>query len=408
MDIAEAGDAKATVASPLPNSAEYTGTRLEIFKKALKYTILTILTFGFYRFLAKTKMRRYIWSNVRVGGAPFEYTGTAMELFIGFLVAVACLVPLGVLGYLIEVWIEAGRPTLAQVGDLIFTLAIGLLIPFALYRLWRYRLSRSLWRGVRFGLDGSAIKFVQIAFGYGVLTVLTAWIAYPWMKIALIRYRLNNTHYGQTHFAFDGRGRGILKPWLVLYFSIITGFVLLFFVFPLSGDGGVVPSSPTPEQDGAFGLFGRLGILFLILAVIYVWYRVQVWRYMVSATSFAGATAASTFQVRAVIGSAIIVIVGLAGMAGLIVFAIDSAYGIGDGGLFPTEAGVFLFIISAIVLSSIARAFIYATLFHDVLKHGCATLKISDLAPFEMARQSADHGPSRGEGFADALDVGAF
>ena len=38
-------------------------------------------------------MRRYLWSHTSVDGDAAEYTGTAKELFIGFLFALAILGP---------------------------------------------------------------------------------------------------------------------------------------------------------------------------------------------------------------------------------------------------------------------------------------------------------------------------
>lgn len=50
----------------------YTGDGNEIFKLALKTSALTLVTLGIYRFWAKTRIRKYIWSSAEVDGDRFE------------------------------------------------------------------------------------------------------------------------------------------------------------------------------------------------------------------------------------------------------------------------------------------------------------------------------------------------
>ena len=55
---------------------------------------LALLTLGFYRFWAKTRIRRYLWGHLAFEDEDLEYTGTGRELFLGFLcVVVVVLIP---------------------------------------------------------------------------------------------------------------------------------------------------------------------------------------------------------------------------------------------------------------------------------------------------------------------------
>ena len=45
-------------------------------------------------------MRRFLWSNTEIAGDGLEYTGTARELLLGFLIAIALLVPINMLFFL--------------------------------------------------------------------------------------------------------------------------------------------------------------------------------------------------------------------------------------------------------------------------------------------------------------------
>ena len=65
----------------------YDGRAGEVGKIALSNSLLGLVTLGIYRFWAKTRLRRYLWSHVSMEGDRFEYTGRGIELFIGFLIA---------------------------------------------------------------------------------------------------------------------------------------------------------------------------------------------------------------------------------------------------------------------------------------------------------------------------------
>ena len=64
----------------------YDGRIGEMYVIFLTNLIYTILTFGIYRFWAKTRERRYFLSRMELMGDRLEYTGTGGELFRGFLV----------------------------------------------------------------------------------------------------------------------------------------------------------------------------------------------------------------------------------------------------------------------------------------------------------------------------------
>jgi uncharacterized membrane protein YjgN (DUF898 family) len=84
-----------------------------------------------------------------------EYTGRGRELLIAFLLALAVLSPI-YLGYFI-LGIEVER-TRAFASLPLFVLFF-VLAHFALYRARRYRLTRTIWRGVRFWMTGSGVSY---------------------------------------------------------------------------------------------------------------------------------------------------------------------------------------------------------------------------------------------------------
>ena len=73
--------------------------------------LLNLVTLGFYRFWAKTRVRRHIWSSVHVNGEPLEYTGTGKELFIGFLVIMLVLfLPLALISGFLQYYFGPDSP----------------------------------------------------------------------------------------------------------------------------------------------------------------------------------------------------------------------------------------------------------------------------------------------------------
>ena len=96
---------------PPPMPVAFTGSRAEFFHLVKRGAGLELVTLGFYRFWLLTDIRRHLWANTLVDGDAAEYTGRARELLIGFLVALAILVPI-YLGYFL-IGLEAMRRKVA-------------------------------------------------------------------------------------------------------------------------------------------------------------------------------------------------------------------------------------------------------------------------------------------------------
>ena len=114
-------------------------------------SLYQIPTFGFYRFWPTTKLRRHLWANTRIEGESFEYTGTAKELLIGFLIALAILAPLYIALFVLSFVLEEKR----AFASVPLFLILYVLAHFGTYRARRYRASRTVFRGVRFWMKGS-------------------------------------------------------------------------------------------------------------------------------------------------------------------------------------------------------------------------------------------------------------
>ena len=252
-------------APPLPGEGaaiEFTGRRAPVMWLLLINSLLTVMSIGIYRFWAKTRIRRYFWSHVRIRGDALEYLGLPSELFIGFLIAIAVLVPVGSVYATFNALLgpeDALARTVLEFANLIVLLT---LFQVAFYRMWRYRLTRTAWRGIRFGLDGSTWHYLWLSSVWLVLVLLTLGLAYPWMQVALWRYRVSHTRIGSTYFGFSGEAMPLLLPWLVVY-AIPAALLALT----------AAVSSPEPAIAAA-----------IATPFAYLWYRIRQGRYLIGHT----------------------------------------------------------------------------------------------------------------------------
>ena len=166
--------------------------------------VLLMLTLGIYRFWLTTDIRRYLWSNTQIADESFEYTGTARELLLGFLIAVSVLVPLYAAFFLLtlvlgDIWSSLGLVVLTFLGQ------------YAVYRARRYRLSRTIYRGVRFHQAGSAWRYSICAVFWWSLVVLSLGLAYPFAQSRLEEFKMRHTFFGNLPGRFEGCGKPVLR-----------------------------------------------------------------------------------------------------------------------------------------------------------------------------------------------------
>ena len=216
----------------VPQRPDFVAKRGVYTKMTLVGTILSVITLGIYRGWFITNLRRYIWSHTVFDGDSFEYHGRGIELLVGFLVAVVITMPFFVL---------------AQVGPFLFsdTLTFGLFllayymfllffIQYAMYRGRAYRLSRTSWRGIRFRQSGSGWHYAFISFLWILVTLCTLGIAYPWMRIMQMRYRVNNSWFGSQQATFEGDAKEYITTYLKAYGILCVCGLAMLSMGPLS------------------------------------------------------------------------------------------------------------------------------------------------------------------------------
>ncbi|WP_425040503.1 DUF898 family protein [Primorskyibacter sp. S187A] len=391
-----------------PSKAEgrYHGDGASMFRLALKTGALTLITLGIYRFWAKTRIRKYIWSSTELDGARFEYTGTGLEKFLGFLIAIVILaVYLGVIQMLLfffglTVFVEPqnNQQAIAQVTAINLSfLAVVPLLYFAVYRARRYKLARTRWRSIRFGMEKGAWGYAFRALGYGLLTALTLGALLPLSTFRLETYMTERSWFGDARFEQQGRWQELYPAMKHLF---IGAAVLVLSIIMMSTE--------------AFGLGIALGVVAYIWLIIGgVYYTVHSFRYLTDHKVLNGEiTFSAVPRTGTVIGTYVIGAIAISVLTSIFFGILAAVMGLGAvfAGQQPSlEVGVAGVVFGALGYFAIfvaAGAGWLALVVQPIIGHYVNTLTVHNPDAFgEIAQRVSDKGADA-EGFADALDIG--
>src|ERR1700731_246839 len=198
-------------------TVRFLGDESAYWRLRIKGAALVVVTLGIYRFWLATDVRRFLWSNTEVAGDTLEYNGLATELLVGFLFAVAILVPLYMVFAIVMLEFEMVVVKPALIG---FALLL-LLGEYALYRARRYRLTRTVFRGLRFDQHGSPWRYALYALVCWGIVIVTLGLAYPWTSAFVERFKMRNTSYGDLHGRFEGRGLALFWRGLPIWLLVV-------------------------------------------------------------------------------------------------------------------------------------------------------------------------------------------
>ena len=378
--------------------AKFSGTRAELFWRLVGGYLLMVPTLGLYRFWVTTMKRQFYWHHTSIDGDALEYTGTPVQLLIGFLIALAVFLPL----YIAFFYLSTQVGTVVVVGYGVVAALFWFLFGYASYRGRDFRLSRALWRGIRFDQKGNAWAYATRHFLWSLLVVVTAGLAYPFMSADLWRYRYTNTWYGDRQFSFTGSWRTIAGPFYRAYatVAILVGAAL-----------GV-----------GFLTEGRALALVPLLAIIlgfggFFYYRAREASRMFSEVRLGTAglrveikARALAIQFAAYSGMLLVgfIIVGLVGfLVSLVVqgqFDFSSLAGIARAGWIGVALALGGYLVSLATLGLMAE--VYLDCGYWMLVARGAT--ITGIESLTSVRAGEEDKALAGEGLADALNVGSF
>ena len=314
-----------------------------------------------------------------IEGDAAEYTGRGRELLIGFLIALAILVPI-YLGYFL-ISIEAEH--LQALASIPLVASFYVFGQFAIYRARRYRLTRTVWRGVRFWMDGSGWFYALQATLWLLLAIVTLGIALPWRLAALERYKLTHSWYGDLQGRFEGSGWQLFKRvwWLGL---LALPAIIVFFAFPF----------------------------------VYARYKAEEWRWWVSGIRFGEVSVESRLEPGAltdlywkvigwymVLGTGFSILIGSA-VTSVMRFSPEAAKN-------PDQIMTSIPLIVVTVIGYLALALglgvvVRLYLNRDLWTRVLATTEVYNIEAAANVAARGDLASAVGEGIADGLDVAGF
>ncbi|MEM1276633.1 MAG: DUF898 family protein [Pseudomonadota bacterium] len=407
-----------------PENADYVSDGVDLFWKTLRMTFYTILTAGLYRFWMITALRRHYWSGIKIQGDPLEYTGRGIEKILGFLLALVILaIYLGLTNValtFVGLSVAGDDPYLQNAALSVTILATMPLIYFAEYRGMRYLLSRTKWRGIRFGLGPGSWGYTRRAILLSILTVLTAGLAYPYQHFKLVKFMTDRSWFGDQQFHQDGKWWELFASWIWIY--IAAGFI-----------GLAIWGMSLASETRGLGMDIVVGIVIYFVAIIALYFTILRYRYAAFKVFWSNRRLGNDvifdcdLDVKNVvnvyisgtilIGFVATVIAGMAtavvALIGLNTDAVNLETLAGESGdpgavfdqliaLGPTILAIAL---SYLLVFALISAMTQVFLTHRILLRKVKSVEISNPRALSMSRQRAHDEASEAGGFADALGV---
>jgi uncharacterized membrane protein YjgN (DUF898 family) len=400
----------------------FTGRNGAFRRLVTRGALLELVTFGFYRFWLTTDIRRHLWSRTEIDGDALEYTGRGKELLVGFLIAIAVLGPVFLAYFVIGLEFERYK-AFASLPLYLLLFAFG---QFAAYRARRYRLTRTVWRGVRFWMTGSGWSYAWRSALWGLLVPPTLGFAYPWRAAALERYKLSHTLYGNLPGRFEATGGQLFKRvWWVWLLGLLPFLLLVGGIAGVVVSVGIAPrpavhaAKPAMAITIAAGGAIVLGSLLLIaLPFLHAVRRAKEWAWWAKGIRFGSVAVACHLRSGSLIGIywkmiglGLLIFFGYA-----VVFATLTAvlhFQAPAGGLLAMilrgglpvwglVAYVAMYLLLGIALGVLARIYTLQRVWRRVIE-ACAVINIGDAADVAAAGDVVN---AFGEGLADGLDFG--
>jgi len=437
MTVIDRVDTAATPSPPdvslHPASAvrlRFVGDRGDYWRLMIRGGVLQAITLGIYRFWLFTDMRRFLWASTAVEGEALEYTGTAAELLIGFLLAIGILIPAYALLFVAS--LELGILSILS-GVLAFVVLAGF-GQYAVYRARRYRLTRTVFRGLRFHQGGSAVRYAVRAMLWWIPIGMTLGLASPWATANLERCKMRNTFYGSLGGSFAGAGGRLFGRNILIWFLVVSPLVVALAAAVTTINWVAVAEAL--EDEDTLNLIVALGIdepltrgLGLLIpgvmwavfasAILYPAYQAIVMRWWLGGLRLGGTAVASDLRMRGYYGAylryllyvalfsiAFSIVAGVIGGLGYMALRgeIDFARAslLRDGLL--AGSGLIAYVIYIVGVSTIYQVAVKMRLWQVAVE----SVLISGIAALDHVQAGEAASSAVGEGLADALGTGAI
>src|SRR6266571_3263344 len=232
----EGGEAANAAGPEKRYAVEFSASAGEYFRIWIVNLALTIVTLGIYSAWAKVRKRRYFYGHTRIDGESFEYRANPIAILKGRLIAVAAIAVFYGVGYF------------APLYQLLLWIPLLIGGPWLLVRSLAFNAYNTAYRNVRFTFSGTYRTCLGLVLGYGLLTLVTLGLGFPFLRRRLVQFAAVSHSYGTTRFALaEGFKKLFVRPYFVaIGVSILLGVVLVAFFAAV----GVIAGAPAKPGTG--------------------------------------------------------------------------------------------------------------------------------------------------------------
>lgn len=256
-------------------SISFTGTSSEFFKIWIVNIALTILTLGIYLPWARVRTQQYFYGHTWLDGHNFEYTANPLVLLRSYAIVFGC--------YAVFTITNQFDSNASYIISVLFITAFFFAYPWIVYQSMKFLARNTVYRGIRFGFQGS-VADSYISYGLANLaTLFTSGLALPWAWFMQRSYQFNNIAYGKS----KGRFRGDLGNFYTIGLTGVALFAVS--IFAIGGIGAIIAGISTifsvseSSMDDLMSIGFVVGFLVIYLGVLLT-YQVT-WSYIHASTT---------------------------------------------------------------------------------------------------------------------------
>ena len=261
---------------------------------ALVNFVLRLVTLGAYHFWGKTEVRRRIWSAVRINGEPLTYSGTGLELFLGFIV-VSTVVFVPIAGVYLAAMFYFGSDSWRLAGlEAAMYVPLTFLIGLGMYRALRFRMARTHWRGIRGSLGGHSGYYAwTFLWTLALVPATLGWI-WPWRATRLQALQVSNMRFGNHPLRFEATAEPLYAPFALLWFGALLIYggaaVIVVMIAQSVIRTGAIANPFALAKPDKLGLV-VLAIVSAVVAfrILSAWYRARMFNHFSNNLVFEGA-----------------------------------------------------------------------------------------------------------------------
>ncbi len=182
---------------------QFRGTGVEYFKIWIVNVLLCIVTIGIYYPWAKVRTRRYFYANTEYADRYFDYHATGKQLFLGYLIGVAILIVIQVIGSIL--------PT------------IGVIIPIILFAFIPW----IIWRSLKFNMRMTSFSNVRFSFMDNLKPAYIIYMLIPVLGYAIVALLVFGSLVPMTSL---DEGSNLTFAFILLAVGIIAAIAIGIFV----------------------------------------------------------------------------------------------------------------------------------------------------------------------------------